>query len=121
MEWLESIHGEISIISGKLQYYLGMTLCFCTQGYIIVTIVDYIKGVLEDFLEVITGRSTKPAGGQPFQVRPEDDKKLLDKGQATEFYHIVAQLLFVAPRAIKDINMVVSLLCTQVRILDKDD
>ena len=66
--------------------------------------------MLEDFPEVMTGRSMIPEANNLFQVRPEEDQKLLDKEQATESHHTVAQLLFVMPRAKKDTNMDINFL-----------
>ena len=54
--------------------------------------VDYLKGVLENFLEVMTGISTILAANNPFEVRPEDKRKLLDEERAAFFHHTVAQL-----------------------------
>ena len=42
------------ITRGKVHEYLGMTLDFLTPGEIQVTMVDFLKGVLEDLQEVIT-------------------------------------------------------------------
>ena len=82
--------------------------------------VDYIKRVLEDFPEVITGRSTIPADNYMFQVRPEDDWMLLYEVRATSLHHTLAQTLFFIPRASRDTKMAIYFLCTQVRIPDKD-
>ena len=49
MEWLEGIYGELSIVRGKVRKYLGMMFDFQTPGELRVTMVDYLKGVLEDF------------------------------------------------------------------------
>ena len=45
--------------------------------------VEYLKGVLEDFPEVITGKSTNLAANNMFQVRPEDERTLLVKERGT--------------------------------------
>ena len=49
MEWLDGICRVLRIIRGKLHEYLGMTLDFLTPGELRVTMLDYLKGVLEDF------------------------------------------------------------------------
>ena len=74
--------------------------------------VDYLKGVLENFPEVITGGSTIPAANHMFQFRPEENQTLLDEKRETAFHHTVAQLLFVTSRARKDVNMAIDFLCT---------
>ena len=45
--------------------------------------VYYLKGVLEDLPEFITGKITRPEDNNMFQVRPEDKRKLLDEERAT--------------------------------------
>ena len=72
MEWLEGIYGDLKITRGKVPEYLGITLDLRTLGELWVSMVDYLKGVLEEFPEVITGISTSPASNCLFQVRPED-------------------------------------------------
>ena len=72
-----------------------MTLDLRTPVYLWVTMIEYLKGVLEDLTEFITGRITIPAANHLFQVRPEDEQALLDEERSTAFHHTVAQLLFV--------------------------
>ena len=79
MEWLEGIYRDSRITMGKVHKYLGMTIDFWTPGDLRVTMIDCLKGVLEDFPEVITGRSTIPADNNMFQFRPEYERALLDK------------------------------------------
>ena len=121
MEWLEGIYGELRITRVNVHEYLGMKLDFRTTGEIWVTMVYYLKGVLEDLPEVTTGRSMIPAANNMFQVRPEDKRMLLNEERATAFHHTVSQLVFVTSSARNDIKMDVSFLCTRVRIPDEDD
>ena len=58
MELLGGIYKDLSNKRGKVNEYLGMTIDLQTPGEMRITMVDYLKVVLEDFLEVITGRST---------------------------------------------------------------
>ena len=55
-----------SITKGNVHELLGMMLDFQTLGQLQITMVDYLKLVLEDFLEVITGRRTIPAANSIF-------------------------------------------------------
>ena len=121
VEWLERIYGELRITRVKVHKYLGMTLDFRTPGELQIIMLNYLKVVLENILEVITGRSMSPAANHLFQVRPEDDWTIIYEEQATAFHHTLAQLLCVTSRDRKDINMDIYLLCTQVRSLDKYD
>ena len=121
MECLEGIYRELRTTRGKVQKYFGMTPDFGTPGELWVTIVDYLKGVLEDFSEVGTGISMIPEANNLFQVRPEDEQTLLNKDQATVFHHTVVHLLYSMSRSRKDINMDMASLCARVRIQDEDD
>ena len=58
--------------------------------------VDYLKGVLEDFPEVITGRIMRTAANHLFQVITEEERMLIYEERATGFHHTVAHLIFFA-------------------------
>ena len=98
-----------------------MTLDLRNPGDLQVTMVDLLKGVLEDLPEVITGISTILDANHLFQVSPEDKRTLLNKERATVFHHTVEHLIFFMSRARKDIKISMEFLCTQVRIPDEDD
>ena len=83
--------------------------------------VDYLKGVLENFPEVKTRRSTSLEANHLFQVSPEENQTLLDKERETAFHHTLAQLIFFISRARKEIKMDIAFLCNWVRILEEDD
>jgi hypothetical protein len=51
----------MKVSRGKKHNNLGMTLDFTKEGEVKVTMIDCMKGVIEDFPEVITGRSATPA------------------------------------------------------------
>ena len=90
-------------------------------GELRVNMLDYLKVVLEDLPEVITGRSTSTTANILFQVRPEYKEPHLNKETATAFHHTVAQLIFVTSSSRKDTNMAIDFLCTQVRIPDENE
>jgi hypothetical protein len=48
--------------------------------------IDYLKGVLEDFPEIIVRMATSPAADHLFTVRPDDDMKLLDEPHTLAFH-----------------------------------
>ena len=66
-----------------------MALDFLTLAELWATMVYYLKGVMEDFPEVITVRSTILAENHMFQDRPEGERTLLDEGWATAFHYTV--------------------------------
>ncbi len=60
-------------------------------------------------------------GERLFDIRDKKDRKLLDKERAMVFHHTTAQLLFMATRARRDIQMTVAFLTTRVKSPDKDN
>jgi hypothetical protein len=71
--WLKSIYGDNMHVSrGLVHDYLVMTLDYATKGEVKVTMVDYLKGVLNDFPEVIEGHAQTAAANNLFTVRPDD-------------------------------------------------
>jgi hypothetical protein len=83
--------------------------------------VDYLKVVLGDSPEEITGSVPTPASEQLFDVRPGEERIMLNEEQARAFHHAVAQLLFASSRSRNDIQTAVSLLTIKVKQPDKDD
>ena len=81
-------------------------------GELRVTILDHLKGVLEDLPEVITGISKSPEANHLFQVSPEDERTLLNEEQETALQHTVEHMIFVMSRARKDTNTAIAVLCT---------
>jgi hypothetical protein len=120
--WLKSVYGEDMRVSrGKVHDYLGMTLDLTNKGEVKVTMIDYLKGVINDFPEIITGTAITPATANLFDARPEDERKVLGEEQARAFHHSVAQLLFATTRTRKDIQHTVAFLTTRVKSPDEDD
>jgi hypothetical protein len=79
-KWLKSIYGQDMRVSrGKKHDYLGMDLEYTIPGEVEVTMVKYLKGVIEDFPECITGRATTPAADRLFNVRAKQNRVLLDE------------------------------------------
>jgi hypothetical protein len=121
IEWLKSIYGyNMHVSMGLVHDYLGKTLEYSTKGKVKVTMVDYLKGVLNDFPEVIEGTVHTPASEHLFTVRPDDERTLLGEEQARAFHHSVAQLLFALARSRKDVQSAVSFLTTRVKQSDED-
>jgi hypothetical protein len=121
IKWFKSIYGQYMRVSrGKKHYYLGMDLDFSVPGEVSVTMIDYLKRVIQDFPEEITGRATSPAADHLFTIRSEKDSKTLEEKRAIAFHHYVAPLLFATTMSRKDIQTSVAFLTTQVRGTDED-
>jgi hypothetical protein len=74
-----------------------MTFDFSFTKEVKVNMWDYLRIVIKEFPEEITGVWVTPAGDHRFKVR--DDGKKLNKEQAEAFHHTVNQLLFAANQA----------------------
>jgi hypothetical protein len=122
IKWFKIIYGEDTRVSqGKKHHYLGMDLDYSVPGEVKVTMVDYLKRVITEFPEIISGGATSPAADRLFTVRPEEEGKPLKERRTIAFHHCVTQLLFASDRAMKDIQPAVAFLTTRVRNPDEDN
>jgi hypothetical protein len=124
IEKLEAIFGSEAPLTktrGPIHDYLGMTLDFSKKGKVKFTMIDYIKGILEDLPEDMDGEAATPAASHLFDVHEASSDMLLERDAAVMFHHNVAKLLFLCKRARPDIQTAVSFLCTRVKAPDNDD
>jgi hypothetical protein len=84
-------------------------------------LIDYLKGVINEFPDIITGTSITPATTNLFDVRPNNERKVLGEEQARAFHHSVAQFLFATTSSRKDIQHMVAFLTTRVKSPEEDD
>ncbi len=61
--------------------------------------ITYLKNVISDFLELITGKAATPAADHLFNIRDKKEARLQEEERALAFHHTVAQLLFMSMRA----------------------
>ena len=59
--WLESIYDEMHRTCGKQHEYLGMWMDYSKRGEVKISMEGYLREVLDDFPEEITGRAEMPA------------------------------------------------------------
>jgi hypothetical protein len=100
---------------GRKHDYLGVDMEFCKDGALEVSMFKYLKGVIDEFPEVITGRAATPAHDKLFEIRDEKEARKLSEEQSLAFHHTVAQLLFMATRSRRDIQTAVAFLTSRVR------
>jgi hypothetical protein len=112
---------KLSMHMGRKHDYLGVDMEFNEDGTLDASMITYLKNVISEFPEMITGKSATPAADHLFTIRVEKEAKPLDKEQALAFHHTVAQLLFMATRVRQDIKTAVAFLTTRVKSPDKDD
>jgi hypothetical protein len=73
-----------------------MNIDFSTPGDVSFGMIPYIRKILQEFPEKITGVASSPAADHLFKIRAPSDACLLPEKQATAFHHTVAQLLFLS-------------------------
>jgi len=104
---------------GKVLEYLGMMLDYCIKGKVKMSMYDYVKKIIEEAPDDMTGMAKAPAAGHLFMTN-ENCQKLSEK-KAQGFHHVVAKLLYLCRRMRQDIQTAVALLCTCVKNPDMDD
>ncbi len=120
VQGIKDINGEnIAETVGTVHDYLGMTFDYSFTKEVRINMWDYLRKVIKEFPEEITGVCATPASDHLFKVREDGSK--LSKELAEVFHHTVYQLLFAANRARNDIQMAVSFLTTRVKAPDQDD
>ena len=78
--------------------------------------INYIGKILDDIPEYTKGESATPAVHHLFYIA--EDATKLSQDDEDLFHNFVAQLLYISKRAIIDIQLAVSFLCTRVRAPD---
>jgi hypothetical protein len=120
-DWLSKKYGvAVAAHQGKVHNYLDMIFNFLAKGKVIVTMMEYIKTIIKDFPEEITGTKTSPATDPLFTVRDPPLVKMLPEEQAMAFSCMVAQLLFLRVRVRWNIQPTTPYLTMRVWLPDKD-
>jgi hypothetical protein len=101
---------------GKVHDYPGTIFDFSVKGKVMVTMMEYIKNIIKDIPEEITGTKTSPATDHLFTLRDPSLAKAFPEEQAMAFHRATAQLLSLSARARRDIQPVTAFLTMQVRL-----
>ena len=91
------------------------------DGNVKVSMIKYLSSILDGFSEELGKPVSNPAADHLIQIRDEKEAKFLSEEKARDFHHVVAQLLFLANQARRDIQTAVAFLTTRVKNPDKDD
>jgi hypothetical protein len=129
-EWLKSTYehlfddgsGAMSISSrSKIHEYLGMTMDFSIPGEVKITMIPYIKEIMELFAQQDSSESTAntPAAEHLFKVNNQSTPP--NQRQATIFHNFIAKCLFLTKQARPDISTAVAFLTTHVKGPNEDD
>ncbi len=125
IELLESEFGKEAPLTktrGHVHEYLGMTIDFSNPGKVKLSMIEYIRDMLESVPAELIGNNAEcatPASEHLFLVNADAQK--LDSTSADMFHHNTAKLLFLCKRARPDIQTAVAFLCTRVQKPDVDD
>ena len=119
---LRKIYGEkLTVNKGKVHDYLGMMIDYTKSGKVEISMIKFIKKILDTFPEEIKTTTATPAADHLFNIREEGDAKYLEEDKADAFHSVVAMLLFLCMRARRDVQTAVSFLTTRVQKPDEDD
>ncbi len=121
IQWLQDCYETpdkpLQATRGTLHDYLGMTIDFSTPGDATFDMIPYLRKVLNDFPEKITGVSSTPAANHLSKIWESLE---LPETQAIAFHHTTAQLLFLS-RTQHDIQTAIAFLTTRVKAPDEDN
>jgi hypothetical protein len=100
LQWLHARYGTpdkpLQATRGHKHDYLGMNIDFSSPGNVSFDMIPYIKKILQDFPENITGVASSPAADHHFTIRAPTEARLLPETQVIAFHHTVSQLLFLS-------------------------
>jgi hypothetical protein len=114
--------GKMTVSWGKKHTYLGMQLDFSVPGQVSVTMLDYVRELLELYEKEepkCIGIKSSAAPTNLFRV--DEDCTKLGPERKDKFHSWVAKILFATKRARPDTATPISFLTTRVRGPDTDD
>ena len=86
-----------------------------------MSMIIYLKEVIEGFPEQIVGRVATLAGKRLFDIQDDKEARPLEEERVIAFHHTTGQLLFMAMRERRDIQTTVAFLTTREKSPDEDD
>ena len=112
-EWLNrSMEWPWPPIKVRSTTKFGVIFYFTANRKVMATMMEYIKTIMKNFPEEVTGTKSPPAMNHMFMVRNPSLAKVLPEEQAMVFHRATAQLLFLSARVRKDIQPAIVFLTT---------
>ena len=115
----------LSISRGKIHTYLGMTFDYTNPGKSMITMCNYIDGIISNADDIYNTRegSATPAPEHLYEIREpnDDDNQLLDKHEKERYHTITVQCLYPLKGGRPDIQQSVAFHCTRVNHPTMDD
>jgi hypothetical protein len=123
LKWLEKMYGNEKVAPvkssrDKIQDYLVMKLDYHEEGKLNVNMIDYVKGMVEDFPEQVE-ESVYPWNDNLFKVDEKSPK--LSKEKRETFHMFVAKGLFLCNRGRPDIQPAIAYLTSRVKSPNEND
>ena len=112
----------MKLCRGKIHDNLGMNLDYTIKGEVKITMIPYIKEMIQDFCEHYPNpekKSNTLAAELLFKV--DDESRLIDDSRAKVFHTFVAKALFATKRSQPDIHTAVAFLNTRVQGPNEDN
>jgi hypothetical protein len=103
---------KLKVVHGKRHDYLAMVLDFSIPGVLQVDMTDYVKGMIADFPEELSGKTKAPWNENLFKVDPMS--KMLDASQAKLFHTFVMKGMFLCKHGRQDIQPAIVFMATRV-------
>jgi hypothetical protein len=101
---LEAKHSPMTITRGTTHTYVVMNIVYNNDKTVTIDMIQYVKEILEDFLESITkATSNTPVASYLFEVDDECEK--LSPEMAKVFHKTVAKLLFLGKQGRPDVQL----------------
>ena len=113
--------GKMKLCRGKVHDYLGINLGYTLKGEVKITMIPYIKEMIQDFSEHDPNPDKKentPAAEFIFKV--DEKSRLIDDSRSKVFHTFVSKALFATKKSRPDIHTAVAFLTTRVRGPNKD-
>ena len=92
-----------------------MDLDWSVGGNVILLMIKHVYKILDDFVEVLKRTRATPARNNLFRVQIEELTEHLLEELVGAFHHMVAQLLFLPQRALRDIQLPTPFLTRRVK------
>ena len=117
LKYISDKVGPLTIHEGEVHKYLGMEFDFTEIRKCKITMLQYIKNLLDELN--ITGTATSPAANHLFNINPTAIQ--LNNSNKKKFHTAVYKLLYLSKRARPDIILPTNFLTTRVNQPDEDD
>jgi hypothetical protein len=109
----------LAVTRGTIHEYLGMTLDYSETGKVKFVMDDYVKNLIDNAPDDMTGTAATPGANHLFNVNDEAEK--LSPEKLDKYHQMTAKLLYLSKRARPDIQPTVAFMCTRVKSPDVDD